>query len=229
MTYFTQLNSEITGTKRTLKKAADKTTPLSLVLANQKNPHATPLGVFKLARKRWLEGKRISIGELANEVGVSRGTLYRWVGNKDLLIHEILWSLAKPTFERAVKETPGTGIEHIIGVRRHFMTAILSFPPMHRFINQDPKYALRIQTKDPRSAHYRLIKATEAHMREQEAQGHIRLPLPAAKLAEMLIHTNASLLYSEIIRGNTPSIEHACAIDRMLLMSGEILDDTAGS
>lgn len=204
------------------KKTSTNKTPLATALANTDRPQATPLGVFKLARRRWLAGKRIGIGDLAKEVGVSRGTVYRWVGNKDLLLHEILWSLAKPTLEKAIKETPGTGIEHIIGVRRRFMTEMMGFPPMRRFISEDPKYALRIQTKDPRSAHYRYIKATAEHLREQEAKGYIRLPASAMKIAEMMVNTNVSLIYSDLLRGRTPSIEQACAIDRMLLSSGEI-------
>jgi len=204
------------------KAPESKKTPLATALTNPKHQQATPLGVFKLARRRWLAGERIGIGELARVVGVSRGTVYRWVGNKDLLIHEILWSLAKPTLERAIKETPGNGMEHIIGVRRRFMDAMLSFPPMRRFITEDPKYALRLQTKDPRSAHFRMIQATADHLAQQEAKGYIRLPAPPMKIAEMIINTNVSLIYSDILRGRTPSIEQACAIDRMLLSSGDI-------
>lgn len=204
------------------KEDITQKTPLATALANSGRPQATPLGVFKLARRRWMAGKRINIGDLAKEVGVSRGTVYRWVGNKDLLVHEILWSLAKPTLEKAIMETPGKGLDHIVGVRRKFMTQMLNFPPMRRFITEDPKYALRIQTKDPRSAHYRYIKATADHIREQEAKGYIELPAPALTIAEMMVYTNVSLIYSDVIRGRTPSIEQACAIDRMLLTSGEV-------
>jgi len=204
------------------KEDTNQKTPLATALANSGRPQATPLGVFKLARRQWMAGKRINIGELAKEVGVSRGTVYRWVGNKDLLVHEILWSLAKPTLEKAILETPGKGLEHIVGVRRKFMTQMLNFPPMRRFISDDPKYALRIQTKDPRSAHYRYIKATAEHISEQETKGYITLPASALEIAEMMVYTNVSLIYSDIIRGRKPSIEQACAIDRMLLTSGEI-------
>ena len=63
-----------------------KEIPLVKALANPERAQATPLDVFKLARKFWLEGRRISIGDLAKGVGVSRVTLYRWVESKDRLV-----------------------------------------------------------------------------------------------------------------------------------------------
>lgn len=213
----------------TLKATPDQKTPLTLALANADRPAATPLGVFKSARKYWLEGKRISIGDLAREVGVSRVTLYRWVGSKERLIEEVLWSFAKPTFDKAIKETPGTGVEHIVGAYRRFMTDLSNFEAMRRFILQNPTAAIRIQTnKDPQSAHSRLIAATAAHLAEQVSRG-LQLPAPGQELAEMIVYTNGALLYSAIIGDRAPAaIEQACVITRMLL-TGKLPDDQTHS
>jgi len=202
-------------------------TPLALALANSKRPQATPLEVFKLARRRWLDGKKISFGQLAQEIGVSRGTLYRWVGKKDLLMDEIFWSLTGPAFERAVRETPGQGIDHIVNVHRHFMVAILSFAPMQQFIKDDPSYAFRILTNFSSGVSQRIVKLAAEHMREQERQGHIRLHSPAEKLAEIFILANQGILYSDVISGRSPAIDKACAIIRLLLTSSEAIEQQA--
>ncbi len=209
----------------------DKTekTPLALALANSKRPQATPLEVFKLARRRWLEGKKISFGQLAQEIGVSRGTLYRWVGKKDLLMDEIFWSLTGPAFERAVRETPGHGIDHIVNVHRSFMVSILSFPPMQQFIREDPGYAFRILTNFASGVSQRIISLSAEHLREQERQGHIQLHSPAEKLAEIFILANQGILYSDVISGRSPAIDKACAIIRLLLTSSEAIEQQAGS
>lgn len=209
-------------TEAIVEKKSGKKTPLEMALANVDRPPATPLGVFKLARRYWLQSKRIGIGELAKEVGVSRVTLYRWVGSKERLIEEVLWSFAKPAFAQAIMETLGTGVEHIVGVHRHFMTTLSTFQPMRRFIIENPTVALRIQTKDPKSAHGRVIEAAAAHISEQEHRGYMRLPSSASKIAEMIVYASGALLYSGIIgdRAST-AIEQACAINRMLLL-GEI-------
>lgn len=211
------------------KKENHQKTPLALALSNARRPQATPIEVFKLARRQWLAGKRISIGELARQVGVSRGTLYRWVGRKDLLLDEIFWSLSKPTFERAVQETPGQGLEHIVGVHRRFMTDILSFPPMQQFIKDDPGYAFRLLTNFSSGVSRRVVDIASEHLREQANRGHIRLHAPAEKITEIFILANQGILYSDVISGRSPAIEKACTIIRLLLASSEALEQQASS
>lgn len=198
-----------------------------MALANSKRPQATPLEVFKLARRRWLEGRKISFGQLAQEIGVSRGTLYRWVGKKDLLMDEIFWSLTEPTWERAVRETPGNGIDHIVNVHRNFMISILSFPPMQQFIKEDPSYAFRILTNFSSGVSKRTVKLAAEHLREQAAAGHIHLHSPPEKLAEIFILANQGILYSDIISGRSPAIDKACTIVRLLLTSSEAVEQQA--
>lgn len=211
-----------------MSNSSEKEIPLVKALANAHRPQATPLEVFKLARKQWLEGKRISIGDLANAVGVSRVTLYRWVGSKERLIEEILWSYAKPTFENAVKETPGHGVDYIVESHRRFITDLGTFEPMRRFVYENPTAAIRIQTNDPMSAHGRVIEATVAQLKEQEAQGHLKLPAPAERMAEMMVFTNGALLYSALVGGRDPipAIDQACIIIRLLLQ-GEFKEVSA--
>ncbi len=214
-------------TNKTISKEnQEQESILSQALANMDRPQPTPLGVFKLARQYWLDGRRISIGDLAKEVGVSRVTLYRWVGSREGLIEEILWSFAKPTFENAIQETPGNGVAHILGVHRRFMNDLADFEPLRRYVYENPTAAIRIQTsKDPKSCHNRIIDAASNHIEDQVAKGFIKLPAPAKKLAEMMVHANGALLYSAIIGGHTAAaIDQACAINHMLLL-GKLPDE----
>ncbi len=72
---------------------SNQPTPLSLALSQRKSDErATPMTAFRMARRWWLEGRRLNLSLLAEELGVGRATLMRWVGNKDLLMGEILWS-----------------------------------------------------------------------------------------------------------------------------------------
>jgi AcrR family transcriptional regulator len=206
-------------------KITPDTTPLAKAIAGETRSQITPLDVFKLARRRWLEGRRISLCELAKELDISRGKLYRWVGNKDLLLDQIFLSFAVPTFERIINETPGVGIDHIVEVHRRFMTAILTSKPLQQFVSQDPSYALRILTRDSVGSHDRLIKITADHIEEQVAMGHLHVSTPADKLAEVLIRTNESIIYSNIISGRSPAIEQACAVTRALLSTARIAED----
>jgi AcrR family transcriptional regulator len=200
-----------------MKKEALAATPLAAALSETYRPHATPLEVFKMARRRYLKGQHVCLGEIAKEAGISRGTLQRWVGNKDLLLDEILWSLAKPAFERAVCETPDSGIEHIIGVHRRFMTAILSDPALQQFIKNEQHYALRILTDTSSGVSKRVVQLTAAHLRDQQTRGHISLNASAEELAEFFILANQAIIYTDTVSGRSPAIDKACALIRMLL------------
>ena len=67
---------------------------------------------LRLARRKFLAAQRIDMTALASELGVNRVTLYRWVGSRDALMVEVLWSLAAPTLagaDAAVRARGGVG------------------------------------------------------------------------------------------------------------------------
>ena len=68
---------------------------------------------IKLARKQFLASRRIEMGLLAHELGVSRMTLNRWVGSRDLLLGEINWTLARTTLDDCRRRATGTGADAI--------------------------------------------------------------------------------------------------------------------
>ena len=50
----------------------------------------TALDAFRLARRAFLDGRRVDMGVLARELDVNRATLYRWVGTREHLLVEVL-------------------------------------------------------------------------------------------------------------------------------------------
>src|ERR671910_714899 len=72
---------------------------LSERLADQSHPDA--LRAFEAARETFIAARRIDMGSLAASLGVERTSLFRWVGNRDALLSEVLWSLAVPTLVQA--------------------------------------------------------------------------------------------------------------------------------
>src|SRR5687768_8143034 len=66
---------------------------------------AVPPEVLRLARRRLAAGERLEMSSLAAELGVNRVTLYRWVGSRERLLVEVLWSMA----DRAPQRPPGPG------------------------------------------------------------------------------------------------------------------------
>ena len=121
-------------------------TPLSRMLA-ERDSKPDALGAFRFARRRFLAGARVEMQELAGELGVSRATVFRWVGSRDDLLVEIIWSIAEPTFRHAVEGTVGlSGGRRIAAVMGGFAEAVIASPPFMEFVQREPERALRLLT-----------------------------------------------------------------------------------
>lgn len=195
-------------------------TRLSLALADEASQaRATPVDVFKLARQWWLEGRRLNLGALADEVGVSRATIFRWVGNRDLLLAEILWSMYSQTLDAAMNEAEGSGIDYLTDVYRRFGEVAVSFEPLRNFLLQDPQYALRVLTSDTTDYHSRIVAAWKGLLDEQVESGELELQVDTQTLAELVVRINEGCVYGDMIAGREPAIESACIAFRLLLAS----------
>jgi len=53
----------------------------------------------------FVAGQRIEHGDLATPSGVGRSTLHRWVGSRDDLLAEIVWSLIPGRFRRELEQS----------------------------------------------------------------------------------------------------------------------------
>lgn len=181
---------------------------------------ATPADAFRRARKMWLKGERIHLASLSAELNIGRATLFRWVGNKDLLMGEVLWSLYEPLRLEALSITPGQGVDFVVGVYRHINSTLLHSEPLRRFIREDPEYALKILTSSQSTIHSRTVEANTRTLRDQMASGYINPPLNINSLSYFMVRLAESCLYSDIINGREPrdeELEDACTAVRILL------------
>jgi len=181
---------------------------------------ATPADAFRKARRMWLKGERIHLASLSAELNIGRATLFRWVGNKELLLGEVLWSLYEPLRLEALGNTPGQGVEFVVGVYRHINSTLLHSKPLRRFIHEDPEYALKILTSSQSTIHSRTVEANTRTLKDQVAQGHISPPMRVESLSYFMVRLAESCLYSDIINGREPrdeELEDACTAVRILL------------
>jgi AcrR family transcriptional regulator len=189
----------------------------ALERARDGQPRPTPLDALRVARSKWLAGERLEMGALASELGVSRATLYSWVGSRERLIGEVIWSFAEEGLRQATGAARGEGAEYVIDVVERFAKLNASFEPLRRFIEQDPELALRILTSKKGPVQKRMIGAARDLMAEQVAAGKLTLPLDIDTLAYLLIRVNESFIYSDVIAGSDPDVDKAVAAVRLLL------------
>lgn len=158
--------------------------------------------------------------ELASELGVNRATLFRWVGSRDDLLAEILWSLAEPTLSMAVDGAPGHGATRIVSIMDRFATMLDEADYFREFLRREPERALRILTTRASTVQQRLVDAVETLVGEEITRGHLHSPLPSHDLAYLIVRIVESFLYADIITNEQPDITKAQQAISALLGGG---------
>ena len=179
----------------------------------------TPLDALGIARRMWLEEQRIDMGALAAELKVSRATLYNWVGDRDRLTAEVLWSMTADLIVRAQRKAKGSGAAYLADVNRHYLTELARFTPSRRFIERDPEAALRVLTSAKTPYQRRLIDALTALIEEQVASNGYEPPLEPSTLAYLLIRIGESFIFNDVITGSDPDIQKAIQASRVLFFA----------
>lgn len=172
---------------------------------------------FQLARSLFLQGRRITVQVLIAELGISRVTLFRWVGNRDQLLAEVLWSVAEPTFSDAVRHTRGRGAQRIAGVVGRFCAALIDASFFRAFLQREPERALRILTTRAGGIQSRMLAAVEELLVTVADEDGLALPLPPRDLAYVLVRLGESFVYTDLITGERPDAAKAEAAAAALL------------
>jgi AcrR family transcriptional regulator len=180
-------------------------------------PRTSPLDAFALARRKFLAGERIDMQQLAAELGLHRTTLYRWVGTRDRLLGEILWSVAEPTLREALAASRARGGERIAGAMERYMRAALAAPFMRRFLSEEPEIALRVLTTKDSLLQARSFAFVREILEEEVERGAVDPPLPPEDLAYLIVRICESFLFTDIITGEKPAPDKAAQAVRALL------------
>ena len=197
---------------------AGMATALERALQDEPAPaRPTPLAALKAARRMWLTDQRIDMGGLAADLGVSRATLYNWVGDRELLTAEVLWSIAADTLRQCRSKATGTGASYIASVTEHYLNALARFEPHRKFVTRDPEFALRVLTSGRTPFQQRLIDAQRELIEEQVEGVGYEPPLDPPTLAYVLVRIGESFIFNDVITGSEPDLTKAIQASRVLL------------
>jgi AcrR family transcriptional regulator len=180
-------------------------------------PRPTLKDGLRLGRQKFLAGKRIDMSAIADELGINRVTLYRWIGSRDHLLVEIVWSLAKRTLAAADAATNDQGAERIVGVVTRFLDTVITNPGMQHWLAEEGEHAMRLLTRHQTNFQPRLIAAIETLLTAEAHAGRLDLPVDLHELAYIIVRLIESYTYLDLITGEQPDAHRAQPILRMLL------------
>jgi AcrR family transcriptional regulator len=177
---------------------------------------AVPPEVLRLARRRLAAGKRLEMSSLAAELGVNRVTLYRWVGSRDRLLVEVLWSMADRALSDLRAEVPA-GPDRAVRVVVGFLECVLANPGMQQLLAADPELAMRLLTHQAAGFQPRLLTTIEDLLREETAAGRLDVPMDPHELAYVVVRLIESYTYLDVLLGEKPEAGRAEAALHLLL------------
>jgi AcrR family transcriptional regulator len=177
---------------------------------------AVPPEVLRLARRRLAAGERLEMSSLAADLGVNRVTLYRWVGSRERLLVEVLWSMADSALRRVRSEVPAVpdrAVKVVVG----FLECVLASPGMQHLLAADPELAMRLLTHQASGFQPRLLRAIEELLREETAAGRLDVPMEPHELAYVVVRLIESYTYLDVLLGEQPEAHRAEAALHLLL------------
>jgi len=177
----------------------------------------TPLDAFLLARRKFLAAERIDMSALADELGVNRVTLYRWVGSREQLLVEVVWSLASRTLEKVDARVRAKGAERIVRVVTRFLEAVISNEGMRRWLAEEGELAMRLLTRHDTDFQPRLIEAIQGMLTEETEAGELELPVELREVAYVIVRVIESYTYLDLITGEQADARRAEPVLRLLL------------
>jgi AcrR family transcriptional regulator len=197
-------------------------TPLSRALNGSDEPIApTPLDAYKLARRAFLASERVDMTTIAERLGISRVTLYRWVGNRATLLGEVMADLAIRTARAERSRIDATGADAIAHVASHLVQTLMSFEPMQHLLRAEPEFALRVLTTAEGPTAARIAEYWTEEIDTEIAAGHFTPVLSAPDLAYLIVRLSESFVYKEVIAGDPADPALAERVFRMILRSAE--------
>jgi AcrR family transcriptional regulator len=201
-------------------------TPLRRQLSGSETARPSALDAFRQARRTFLAGDRVDMQALARTLNVDRATLYRWVGSREQLLAEVLWSLIDPTISSLRKahsaagpSTPPAPLSQspAAAVITGTVRSVIANEGMQRFLDREGDLALRLLTTRASDFETRLIALIGEFVSEEAAAGRLSAAVPMDDLPYLLVRVMESYIYLGLITGEHPDPDRAARVINALL------------
>ena len=189
------------------------------------NPAELPAGGVGVAAielaARWIaRGRRLEMQGLADELQVSRVTLFRNIGTRDELLGEALWLLTDQTLQLAARRWAierRDGELFSIGTGRHINALVSRSSALHALLDREPALTLKVLT-DPRGRVQTGVVAFVEELLRRDMFEHGFVPIiDPGDLAFALVRLGESFLYADVLAARTPDADAANRIQQMLI------------
>ncbi|MFI9386299.1 QsdR family transcriptional regulator [Kutzneria sp. NPDC052558] len=172
--------------------------------------------VVRAASAAYLAGRSLDMSELATEVGLSRATLYRRIGNHDELVAMVLAEQTERTFRFCLDGVTCEGMDRVRAVFERFMYAVINAEPVRAFIARDPLLFIRIVL-----APGQVEQRATALFAKLLAESGVDFAVPTTVLAQAVVRIGDSFMYTHLLGNHEPETDNVIALVNLLLDSAQ--------
>jgi AcrR family transcriptional regulator len=172
---------------------------------------------LELARATFLDGERVDMQHLASQLGVSRVTVFRWVGSREQLLEQVLEDLTIRFVADARGDAAGNGEDRVLDFVRRVMTTTVQIEPVRRFVDHEPQLALRLLLGEHGAVHQRLAEGLQNVLADAGLPATNNTQLKT--FVDVLVQVGTALEWATLTIGDEPQIERTVEIGRALLQA----------
>jgi AcrR family transcriptional regulator len=161
-----------------------------------RRPAASREQVLDATLSHFLRGDRIDIRAIATELGLARGTVYRWFGSREELIGRVVVLAAVPALDHARATATGTGGPALLETLDHFNHILAGAPALHRFVDNERTTALGIICTSTAIVTPALARHIAGMIEAEVTAGAYASPLEPYVLAHAIVKVGQAFLFN---------------------------------
>jgi AcrR family transcriptional regulator len=178
---------------------------------------STREAALELATTRFLACERIDVQAIARELGLARATMHRWFQTRELLLGEVLGTLAEKRLLATRARVGGNGARALIATLDGFNREIAATAGMRALLAQEQERALRILTSSAGLVQPRVVACTARIIEAEVQEGHFVPTIPPQVLAYALVRLGEAFLYNDALAGIRGDTERLRQVEAALL------------
>jgi AcrR family transcriptional regulator len=176
--------------------------------------------VLELARREFVEGRRVEVQAIAAELGIARATVYRWFGSRDGLIGEMIALDAESYFRRVRARVRGRGSRALLETFDEINRGLARSAALRSFLEQERESALRTLTSSGGIVEPRAVAVITELIEAEVSSGAYDPPVEAPTLAYAIVGLANAFLYNDAIAGIRGDVDRLRDVEAALLGVG---------
>lgn len=152
------------------------------------------------------------MAQIAARLGVGRSTLYRWVGDRDALMDQVIDATTTKLTKSVSRRIRGKGLDRVANSVRVYLDATSRYEPLRALAEREPQVALHV-LMNPKGA---FATHASAALRQQLDENLPDVGIPD-EVVEVLNSANLALVWASIAGGYEPHIDRAVSILRTVV------------